>query len=535
MPPKQKLKGKLHQLAVELPMKSIITDTTNKKQYCIGRQFASGGFGRIYTCNEVGSKREFAMKVEPYGNGPLFTEVNVFVRIFKQEQIDEFLRKRKLKRLGVPPLISCGIHQHGEEKLRFLVIPKYSVSLEDIREKSLKFHSFDVWTIARCMVESLEYIHSKNYTHADIKAANILLEQSNDFTSCVLVDYGLARMSSSNEDKPDKKRAHNGTALFTSCDAHRGCLPSYRGDLEILAYNIVYWLSGSLPWMPHESNPAKIYELKEIFLANLSSSLKKQLNENSDCVDPLRAIFKIVQETDYCSQLDFSALYKIIDGTLKKLRSGGRKRGSDEVLCEVMQANEKKEAKRNKLDENESALNGGNHVNTEDSTLRKTEKKEKLKEKVAKPHVCFKRREVHPSCSTQSNANEPSPRSHKEISRTNSSFEQSPSSHTSRKSGALQCTTRSSMPTKKSTKKVFKGVVPGLSVRRAPCSTINSRPTTSSREPVEEVSSDIKRSPNKLRKIPGMLNFKRGRRSIIIEQITKKYQRIAQNKGREKS
>uniref|UniRef100_A0A0K0DNY8 non-specific serine/threonine protein kinase n=1 Tax=Angiostrongylus cantonensis TaxID=6313 RepID=A0A0K0DNY8_ANGCA len=92
----------------------------------------------------------------------------------------------------------------------------------------------------------------QNYTHADIKAANILLERPNDFSSCVLVDYGLARMSSSNEDRPLKQRAHNGTPLFTSCDAHRGCHPSYRGDLEILAYNIMYWLNGSLPWQVGE-------------------------------------------------------------------------------------------------------------------------------------------------------------------------------------------------------------------------------------------------------------------------------------------
>ena len=42
---------------------------------------------------------------------------------------------------------------------------------------------------------------------------------------------------------------YHGTARFTSLDAHRGLHPSYRGDLEILAYNILYWLTGSLPWL----------------------------------------------------------------------------------------------------------------------------------------------------------------------------------------------------------------------------------------------------------------------------------------------
>lgn len=42
--------------------------------------------------------------------------------------------------------------------------------------------------------------------------------------------------------------AHNGTLLFTSIDAHRGCDPSFRADLEILLYNLMYWITGSLPW-----------------------------------------------------------------------------------------------------------------------------------------------------------------------------------------------------------------------------------------------------------------------------------------------
>ncbi|EPB79732.1 hypothetical protein ANCCEY_01106 [Ancylostoma ceylanicum] len=212
MPPKRAPKGKLHELAVELPLKTIISDLTTKKQYCVGRQFATGGFGRIYTCNEVGSKTELVVKVEPYGNGPLFTEMNVFIRILKPDQIAEFMKSRKLKRLGVPPMISSGIYTHGQDKLRFLVMPKYAISLEAIREKSRTLPAPDVWTVARCMLESLEYIHGKNYTHADIKAANILLEGKGDFSSSgllplsVLVDFGLARLASSNEDKPDKKR-----------------------------------------------------------------------------------------------------------------------------------------------------------------------------------------------------------------------------------------------------------------------------------------------------------------------------------------
>lgn len=42
--------------------------------------------------------------------------------------------------------------------------------------------------------------------------------------------------------------AHDGTALFTSIDAHRGCGFTFRGDVEILGHNALYWLTKTLPW-----------------------------------------------------------------------------------------------------------------------------------------------------------------------------------------------------------------------------------------------------------------------------------------------
>nr|CDJ85883.1 Serine threonine protein kinase-related domain containing protein [Haemonchus contortus] len=621
MPPKRVSKAKLHQLAVELPLKTVISDLSTKKQFCVGRQFATGGFGRIYTCNEVGSKTELVVKVEPYGNGPLFTELNVFMRIFKPDQIAQFMRERKLKRLGVPTMISGGIHQHGNEKLRFLVLPKYATSLEAIREKRKTFPQSEVWTIARCMMESLEYIHSKNYTHADIKAANILLEKADDFSTSVLADYGLARMSSSNEDKPDKKRAHNGTAIFTSCDAHRGCHPSYRGDLEILAYNMVYWLTGSLPWEANESSPDKVYQMKETFLKGLPSSLNKLLKDCAESVIPLKEIFAIAQKTGYSNYLDFTKLYKIADDVLKRSvpsRSTSKRKNAEEIV-------DSDEGLPMKPKRAEGVQNA--HVDKEvDSPVRaRTKGKRKNAEKIVDPKEALpvKRKRAEdvqnahvdkevdsPASSltdrfkaSVSNTPVQSPKRHvrlktatkseiRVLGRTRSprpskaspttdscSFSSTPQlSALPKRSYLLEliewmkylCTRlflwqmsadlspsdrdnlrasrMSSTIVRKPPRLSAGGIVPGLLVRRAPCSPLNAKRSSSgtkdfgSSTPVNgtgtrqqaaaRVSSDVKRSPSKLRQIPGMQNFAKGRRSIVIDQITKKYKRIAEKKKR---
>lgn len=47
---------------------------------------------------------------------------------------------------------------------------------------------------------------------------------------------------------------------------------SFRGDIEILAYNLIRWAGGNLPWIkPH----ASVEKLKKQLLENIDSELAK--------------------------------------------------------------------------------------------------------------------------------------------------------------------------------------------------------------------------------------------------------------------
>ncbi|CAD6187885.1 unnamed protein product [Caenorhabditis auriculariae] len=323
MPPK-KGNNRLHELCTQVKSGTSIVDV-KKRTFVVGNQFAVGGFGRIHTCKEAGTSKELVIKLEPAGNGPLFTEVNVFQRILRAELIENFKAKNKIRWLGVPHVIANGIFDYGTERMRYLIIPKYAVSLESIREsaKGGKFSSEVCLQIAQCIIDALEYIHDLDYTHADIKAANILLERANDFSSAVLVDYGLARKSNTNEDKPDKKRAHNGTAIFTSRDAHRGCQPSYRGDLEILAYNLIFWASGKLPWLALEATPQKVFEAKQKFFADLPDSLSS-LTKGASCEELVKVLLEVSNKTSYTAKVDYKLIKKTFVRTSSKLATPKR-------------------------------------------------------------------------------------------------------------------------------------------------------------------------------------------------------------------
>lgn len=49
-----------------------------------------------------------------------------------------------------------------------------------------------------------------------------------------------------------------------------------RGDMEILAYNLIQWTGGELPWEKNKllAVPAKVQQAKEELMSNVSARLK---------------------------------------------------------------------------------------------------------------------------------------------------------------------------------------------------------------------------------------------------------------------
>ncbi|CAB3404951.1 unnamed protein product [Caenorhabditis bovis] len=473
MPPKKTLKKKnLHELSTEVKPGFQITDT-KKNVFIVGKQFATGGFGRIHTCTQKGESKELVIKIEPSENGPLFTEINVFQRILKPEQIEEFKKKKNLKFLGVPHVISNGIFQYGDERMRYLVIPKYATSLESVREQlggQLGVQS--ALQVAASMLRSLEYVHAMDYTHADVKAANILLERVGDFETTVLVDFGLGRFAANNEDKPDKKRAHNGTCIFTSIDAHKGYHPSFRGDIEILAYNMILWITGSLPWISLESSPDKVSKEKEKFVDGLPASLNN-IVKNSTAAKCIGALFDAARKTKYTSKVDFGKLLPIIE-----------KASTTEI--EVEKATGSRRTTK-------STRRAAKEPEVVERSTRRTPKKSKME----------------PSSSSENSD---------DIDEDEAPSKKAPTSRIGNTSTTQTLRSAKDTMAKKIVKKYKKKSIGASSPIKVPSAAL--RTTAPSRS---GITTAVKASPTKLRKVPGMRNFPSGRRSLLINNTSKKY------------
>lgn len=316
--PKRKANG--YKMPAPIPPGEIITDTVMKKKWRIGPSIGVGGFGEIYSACEhenspkKGSSYPYVIKIEPHENGPLFVEKNFYMRNANKDDITKFMKSRKLAKLGMPSFYGNGSHDFKGEKYRYLVLERYGKDIWSIfKDNGRKFPVITVFQLGLQMLDVLEYIHSRGYVHADLKGANILLGMKKGTENqAYLLDFGLATRVTEKEFKPDPKCAHNGTIEYTSRDAHLG-VPTMRGDLEILGYNMLQWLIGELPWEKSLKQPKTVQESKENFMKQLKTNIANYGN----VPDALTKFLEYINTLKPKDVPDYAKCRQIFEGYLK--------------------------------------------------------------------------------------------------------------------------------------------------------------------------------------------------------------------------
>ena len=174
-----------------------------------------------------------------------------------------------------------------ENNHNILIMEKLGPSLEKLFNKNKKkFSLLTVIMIVEQILYRLEFIHSKNIVHRDIKPDNFLIGLGNKNKTIYAIDFGLSKKF-----KESKTGLHIpyrdgkcllGTARYTSINTHLGVEQSRRDDIEALGYMMIYFMKGHLPWQGMiNSNPNKKYDkikkLKiEIKLPDLCAGLPEE-------------------------------------------------------------------------------------------------------------------------------------------------------------------------------------------------------------------------------------------------------------------
>ncbi|KAG1803105.1 kinase-like domain-containing protein [Suillus subaureus] len=141
----------------------------------------------------------------------------------------------------------------GRESTHYaLALDLLGLSLQDLFLASN--HKFSLHTVVNLgdqLLLYLKYNHSHDFIHGDIKLHNILVDNSRQ--TVYIINFGITKKYWNNATKshiPFCQGQHlTGTPAFASINNHLGLEPGHCEDLKSLAYMLIYFLCGSLPWL----------------------------------------------------------------------------------------------------------------------------------------------------------------------------------------------------------------------------------------------------------------------------------------------
>ena len=271
------------------------------KKYKVIRKLCSGAFGNIYLGFSLKNNSYVAIKVEPRN-------------IPNQHLENEAYFLYSLKGIGIPEILSYGRTKY----YNVLVEPFLGKSLFNLYEENNRhFDIKDFCLMGIQIIDRLEWIHSKNVIHRDIKPDNFLVGYNNP-NLLYLIDFGLSvKYRSSSSGKHIKfgfTGKITGTTKYSSINSIRGVEQSRKDDLESVAYMIIFFMKGFLPWQNVESKDEdnKYYKIY---------MMKKNIHERKLCEglpDEIYSFLKYTKNLGFEEEPDYNYLRTLFKKLLFK-------------------------------------------------------------------------------------------------------------------------------------------------------------------------------------------------------------------------
>ena len=297
---------KKNQESIKLKNREKIFD----KNYTIivNRQLGKGGFGQIYLGRNIKENTPIAIKVEDSSNR---SHLHLEYEILKDIQGG----------IGIPRIFK---YRQGQNTYK------------------------TIFQIGYQMIERIQYVHYKGYIHRDIKPGNFVIGRGEKNKIIYIIDFGLSKKYidlETNKHIPYKEgKGLTGTARYVSLFTHYGIEQARRDDIESIAYNLIYFAKGKLPWqgVKTKNKKEKHKKIMESKLANTPGILCMGLPDEFEKLLKYSRKLEFEEEPDYKGIKTMFKNYIINNGDTMNMEFEWNLNKSEESKEEEEEEDEKK-------------------------------------------------------------------------------------------------------------------------------------------------------------------------------------------------
>ncbi|CAN4109962.1 unnamed protein product [Withania somnifera] len=190
----------------------------------------------------------------------------------------QFLQKEQqmLSQLSSPYIVSYKGYDVTKEEHKFMfnLMMEYmsgGTISEEIRKHQGRIKEPLIGYYTKQILLGLEYLHSRDIAHCDIKGQNILLGK----TGAKIADFGCARWIDLAERDGGSAEPIGGTPMFMAPEVTRGEEQGCPADIWALGCTIIEMATGGSPWT-NVTNPASL--LYQIAFSGQSPEIPKLLS-----------------------------------------------------------------------------------------------------------------------------------------------------------------------------------------------------------------------------------------------------------------
>lgn len=175
------------------------------KRYLLIEKIGGGGFSEVWLAHDTDAEIDVALKIYT-PNGDLDEEG-------KEDFKREFGRLCGLNHSNIIHAIGFGIH---EEELPYLAM---NVCKNGSAKKLIgNYVEEQLWDFIGQVASGLQYLHSHNITHQDIKPDNILINSDGQY---LIIDFGISTKTRNTLRKTDKGVVGGGTPWYMSSESYK--------------------------------------------------------------------------------------------------------------------------------------------------------------------------------------------------------------------------------------------------------------------------------------------------------------------------